>query len=125
MKVGLLMGAFIATGFSLARWAGTGESALPQGIDGTEHVLLLFSSGAVGGLVFGFLVPVTRSRWGAALTGMLSLVPYYGGQWWLRGAPTEVAEALGLLVVIPLVGGLVGYYLRATHPVRDGGKRKD
>jgi hypothetical protein len=64
---------------SLLRW--TAGTAPFDRIDTTYSatVALYYAGGAVGGLVIGLLLPLRRWPWGAALLGMLGVLPLYFG----------------------------------------------
>lgn len=77
-------------------------------------VALYLFSGALGGLIFGALLPLARKPVGAALVGVASVTPFYVLQSKLLPVAADSASLpwwlLGLICIG--VGGLSGYLVR-------------
>jgi len=79
-----------------------------------ENVFLFLLGGALGGLIFGLLLPFSRHRAGATIIGMLVVAPFYALQGLLEGSTlTDGARPWWITAVVSVVvGGLAGYLIR-------------
>lgn len=75
----------------------------------------VLAASAIGGCVFGLLLPLGRSRIGATLMGPLVLGPLVGTQALLdyHYSGDDAYSGFAYLTTVVLVGGLAGYGTRA------------
>lgn len=119
---GLKWGLVFATGFSLIALAMTvltgGEVINNQGVSLAASIALYWSGGVFGGIVLGLLRPLTRTRVGAALVGVIIMVPVELAIGLLLIGPISTwsrPEWVGLIFGAIFMGGAGGYLYWEPH----------
>jgi MFS family permease len=88
------------------------------GISFLDLVALYLVGGAVGGTLVGFILPLTRWRWGAVFAGILAALPLY----WGAGIFLGNLDPYGDTFLAIVIGGAVGFSW--WEPVRESGRER-